>query len=282
MIHIWQGERSDGHLKYMYKPVMNTLILGFQPKKLDIKVGYYNWNDLKKGDIFIWIGIVGLNNIPWIQLRKRGVYCIYFETDAINQNRISKKYVDEIWDYSWKNIDNAEKDKNAPKIRYVPIAYYDLPRVTHTKNAKLIFMGDPQRRKNKWQILKKRMNNNLSSIYNIWSENDYQIMLNLQQASIFLNIHSENHTQLESLRISHLLSSGAIIISERSYWKDEKEYEGLIDFVNLSDIQNKYNEYAKMSLEKRKEIANKRFLSFKQRFGAKRIFENAKINILHK
>ena len=59
-IHVWQGERCDGALKFMYKPVITSVIKLLQQSnqnvEINYKINYHNFNDINANEVLIWIG----------------------------------------------------------------------------------------------------------------------------------------------------------------------------------------------------------------------------------
>jgi hypothetical protein len=121
-VMVWQGERNeDGHLSFMYWPVMGTLLSGFQhhaarhPLRLVTGAGLTREYEtqlgrLRRGDWFVWVGVnerfsqpwkallaaISLTLTethlkpepepkpkpqPWQALRQRGVRRIYYRTE---------------------------------------------------------------------------------------------------------------------------------------------------------------------------------------------------------
>jgi len=53
---------------------------------------------------------------PWMGLQKRGVWRIWYQTEPTHTYLFSRVKVDEIWDFSYHNI-NAARRPNSPKAR---------------------------------------------------------------------------------------------------------------------------------------------------------------------
>ncbi len=77
-IHVWQGERYDNVLHFMYKPVVLSIINILQEQYNDIiidyKINYYNFDEILENDILIW---VGCDNIPDFNALKKKKYLYY-------------------------------------------------------------------------------------------------------------------------------------------------------------------------------------------------------------
>ena len=90
---LWHGERpTDGHLAFMYWPVLATLIEGFREQlALSVVVGVGSSGALKRelaslrrGDTFLWMGPRHRRTQPWRELRRRGVRTVYYQTEPVH------------------------------------------------------------------------------------------------------------------------------------------------------------------------------------------------------
>ena len=153
-VAIWQMDGGVGHDKrFMYRPVMDTLVGGFTdlPEQVAAAIGPlqvvpgYGRAKLKAstgalvaGDIFLWIGPIGSELVPWAALAERGVRTVYYQTEPVNGNpasarthqcwalcnpyahqpstalghclsgcALSRSQPHELWDFSWHNLDNC-------------------------------------------------------------------------------------------------------------------------------------------------------------------------------
>jgi hypothetical protein len=124
-VHVWQAGGADHRIEYMYEPVVSTISQGFSthPCDVDRQVGCYDWSCVSPGAWFIWVGVTHVRDVPWIYLRLRGVRTIYYQSEPVDAGqyiRLTSDKVEEIWDYSHKNIDVASEKPGAPVMRYVP------------------------------------------------------------------------------------------------------------------------------------------------------------------
>ena len=106
-VAIWQMDGGVGHDKrFMYRPVMDTLVGGFTdlPEQVAAAIGPlqvvpgYGRAKLKAstgalvaGDIFLWIGPIGSELVPWAALAERGVRTVYYQTEPVNGNPASAR-----------------------------------------------------------------------------------------------------------------------------------------------------------------------------------------------
>ena len=154
------------------------------------------------------------------------------------------------WDYSWHNLDAcaAEGTSQAPVLRYLPPGYLqfpshpttavvagvvaDAPRGRRKKPPVLIFPGQPMfgsLRTRCWFRLKRRLGHRLQYVYNVWNDTMFAREI-VGRYNLSLNLHREcgdAQQPLEAFRISQLVSAGRLVISERSYPRDEAEYQGI-------------------------------------------------------
>ena len=56
----------------------------------------------------------GTDGCPGRYLRGRGVYRIYYQSEPVTSLVFTKDEVDEVWDFSWHNIDKVSSQKDAP------------------------------------------------------------------------------------------------------------------------------------------------------------------------
>ena len=81
--------------------------------------------ELDTGSVLIWVGGVGNKQVDWKSLKKDGIYGIYYQTEP----GCGPQDVDEVWDYTWANIDLCPK--SATTRRYIPPGLVLLHGPTH-------------------------------------------------------------------------------------------------------------------------------------------------------
>lgn len=217
-------------------------------------------------------------------LRNRGVKIVYYQSEPVVGCVIGSDVVDEMWDFSWHNIDNCKNQPNAPPQRYVPLAAHVTPATSQKEHpGALLFFGDPGARPC-WSYLKEVMGDHLESEYGAWDDDAYERVLDTH--NIFLNLHKGCNTNPSlphhlwepvTWRNAKLLNSHALIISQRAYAKDEQEFEGLIDFIDIHKIPDRWLQLINMDPSTRQQIADERARVFSQKFEPRRIFERAGI-----
>jgi hypothetical protein len=262
---------------------------------------------LKRGDLLVWLGPLGMvigkpllsglslmasnssdtsrskslfmsdsTRFRFASLRDRGVKIVYYQSEPVNG--CVTRSVDELWDYSWYNIDRCKREPNAPLQRYIPLAAVATP-VTRQKDnpGALLYFGGFADRMPCWKYLKEKMGEQLQSEYGAWDVDAYERVLDTH--NIYLNLHkrgcSDGGINPITWRNAKLLNAHALIISQRAYPKDEEEFEGLIDFVALKEIPERYRQLANMDTPVRQKIADERARLFSERFQARHIFERA-------
>jgi hypothetical protein len=276
-VHIYQSDL----VIFTFKPFMDVLTKGFESIgiKSTEKYNNYKWEDFRQGDILIWIGRDGVMTVPWEYLKQRGVYTIYYHTEIytrfLNTVHHHSKNINEIWTYST-DVSNSMKHSNMDCIiRYIPTGYIDGRNVIDHRNKrdlKLINLGVSRDSLD-------YMKNKIENLYNIWSEEALSSYITKPHVSLFVNAHynESSHKTFESARCSNVLSSAGILISERSYHKDEEEFEPFVDFVEQKDIEKKFDEYVNMEPEKRQSIAIERYEAYKLKFNPSDIFKRANV-----
>ena len=302
LIYIWQGEVSYDiniklqtlkNLKYMYEQISSTLIKGFKSFNINTnfktfkKINQSMWENIEKGAIFIWIGLRHFHKIPWNLLKQKNIYTIYYQTDPINKRSnffeqynklIVNTHIDEIWDYSLKNINYLKNIVNISRLRYIPPGFLYRKRIIQksSKDMKLIFLGNPKYRIKSWNEYLKLplISGKLESVNNIWSEKAFENFIDRPYSYIFLNLHKKKNKKcLEAVRLSKLLSSGAIIISEHCDLEDEEKFKNLIFFCHKNEIENKFCELINMDQEKRQILSDQIYIRFKKKFLPKKLLK---------
>ena len=150
VVTVWISERADASL---VEPVVATLMAGFRgaPNRKAFALnrvtgGPDRFNSLvstaKRGDVLVWVDNNDGARYDLRPLRSRGVHVVWYQTKPTEDGScaVTKDEVEEIWDYSWKNIDDCRNapprelssfgDSDAPETRYVPVgAVPDAPRL---------------------------------------------------------------------------------------------------------------------------------------------------------
>ena len=105
----------------------------------------------------------------------------------------------------------------------------------------------------------------------------------LQRSGAFLNLHKKCDSPaqpLESFRVSRLLSSSALVVSERACAADEREFEGLADFAAAARLAEAYLGLANKSRAEREAIAGERAARFATRFAPEALLRRAGVDAL--
>ena len=209
---------------------------------------------LGSGDVFIWIGPVGSDVPPWRELRRRGVRTIYFQTEPSDACQFARSDAQEIWEFSWHNFDAcARRLPVGLTMRYVPLGYHAppvrelaatlrTPQFSGRRGTELLFFGYPFYKSGRgscYARLARTLGPRLNATWLMWSAEDFEAWWSEHgQWAVHLNLHKtcENAHNPVVFRTALLLSRGATVISERSYWRDEKEYEGLVHFGRVDDL----------------------------------------------
>jgi len=319
-VWVWQGERRDHALKFMYKMLQQSIIEGVQGLGVRAVFMYTNYvvpPEAKPGDLGVWVGSCIFQHPLMLALKQKGIRTVLYQTEYMNYrswhdthgkaNQASmcdklpdwnKRYFDEIWDYGWGNIGEIKKcSATLPDVRYVPAGYLqNWPRhpdfTSANPNFKLIFFGSLAFDRAKcWEkVLEHPLAKaNIANIYNIWDDRAFQGFVNDPAAQgVFLNFHKfctyprppGNATRSLEPRMSQLMSTKVFIISERSHWKDEALYEGIVDFVEMHDVGKAFEKLYNLSVPERQALLDKRFELYKKRFNPSEILRRAKVHLL--
>ena len=76
-------------------------------------------------------------------------------------------------------------------------------------------------------------------------------------------------------RASQIFGSYGILVSERSYSKDEESFAGIVDFVELKNIPRRVRELTNMTFREFSAYRHERQQNYRYRFDPFKIFSNA-------
>jgi len=244
------------------------------------------------GDMVVWVGERGNDLVPWSRLRLNGtVYVVFYQTEVWGSPTCafsSPGPVDEVWDFSWHNIESCQASPNfshAATLRYVPLGALSYgPRVAHSDPAgPLCFLGafkNYKRRKACLAAVSSELGSAFEKHDDVWKDSAYEALL--KRHDIFLNIHNycmDGHNPV-TFRVARLLNARGIVISERCHPKDEIEFDGIVTFVNTTvswpaALAAAYNRTAAMPAHERTSLAARRHRLWTKRFAPATIFERA-------
>ena len=314
-VAVWSaggGKGDMAKLGHIVEPVVSTLVAGIRAYVGSASIRLLrqqliaHWiknatQVTSRGDIFIWVGEAGRTYVPWLELKKKGVYAVYYQTEPWDSGcALSRHQVDEIWDFAWHNIDACQatlRKKDVPTLRWVPLGALPAKHQVghHARVPALFFLGAGSRKSGKtryWCLRqlegKDQLGRKLYKRDNVWTEDEYARLL--KRHDVFLNVHKgcgDPHNPV-TFRVSKILNAGGLIISERAFPKDEREYEGLVTFVNvtidnmthnfnMTAVTNEFWRTAAMSAAERAALAERRQQAFAKRFAPERLFERAGI-----
>ncbi|CAK0825027.1 unnamed protein product [Prorocentrum cordatum] len=163
---------------------------------------------------------------------------------------------DEIWDYSYTNLDNYPEYWRRVQNQYVPPGYaraLDLgvsvvKKDAHVENVG--FLGDWEHRHDERGALLYPMYREVFGTKLVPSNGihtaevfirfftDYPVQLNTYKVESCC----PSTNALTALRIAQLISNRACVISVRTYPYDEEEWQGIVHFAERSQIANLFDE----------------------------------------
>ena len=276
VIHIWQGDRGDNAIPFMYKPVALSCIKFLEQSDyiIDYKPDYYNFDEIQPNEILLWVGMEKLPDFE--PLMRRGVYCIYFNTEPY----VEYHNTHEIWTYSKHMYDQYTKSDNHPSqiIKFVPvICEENVPVVPYTKlteQIKLVFMGYLVFRQDKADIILQSpfMQNNLEDTTGLWTDDAYNSFIT-NRPNIYLNLTKSGTDILPSVRINKLLSHKCIVISDHTNPTDEAFYKDIVYFCNVEEIEGVYRMLSEKTGSELQTIADEIYERFYNRFHWKSAME---------
>ena len=104
------------------EPVVSTLVAGIEAYARRDRIRFShasvltsNFSDLKsklrRGDMFIYVGVASSARVPWRDLKDQGVFRVYYQTEPFHTCAMWDDSVDELWDFSWHNIEACHKQR---------------------------------------------------------------------------------------------------------------------------------------------------------------------------
>lgn len=223
------------HTMYLAKTLQNIL------KELDIECNIFTSVPKKYKDIpYIII-------CPQIFKKFPEVYIAMQMEQTINSRWLTEDYMNmlynacAVFDYSLENIAFLRKDPRlAPKLYYMPVdvCVSMMEKVSHTSKNKydVLFYGDAKNKRRQKYLKAIAGKSNLHVASEVFGEDLYAEM---NKAKIVINVHYYENALLETARLYETLSvSNCLIISEHSGDpREEAALEGIVDFVDVGDVQ---------------------------------------------
>eukprot|EP00466_Bigelowiella_natans_P006706 jgi/Bigna1/86362/estExt_fgenesh1_pg.C_100033 len=272
-------------------------------------------HEAKISDVAIFVGEDVSSLFYFIRLLKqRGVITVWYQTGfqndlaalKANQSMVPYRCIDyvglsdifhEVWDTGLGNVDTISACRNAPKARHLPVGFLNRSPRMHspTKQSgsmpQLVLFGKEGLGASLslcWQHLQQStlLSRHLGVVDEGLNEHNFRSHIEGSEGGedkIFLSIHNQcevsanGKTARPSLKTGPLLSTGALLISERCHPKEEKLWEGIVDFVEVGRIEETYLKIARMSSEDRIMLSQKRLEMFKSRFSPLLLMKRANI-----
>ena len=226
---------------------------------------------LTAGDVVVWVGMGrAAGSVPWADLGKRGVLRVQYQTEPFGDrcrfDSVWHGARDEIWDYSRHNVELCTSARNGggdliSKVpyRYVPPgAFSDAslperkrflpePRADAALASTAAFLGaipsnstpgmPGYARRRCYATLKAELGAGLRHADAAYTA--ASLRGELLKHRVFVNLHKDCGSPLrpaEAVRFAILLAVGARVVSEHANPADEREFEGLVEFVPLADL----------------------------------------------
>ena len=150
-----------------------------------------------------------------------------------------------IFDYSMTNI-SFLKDKGISlrQVYYLPVGPLpsllpEMGQVEESDEYDVVFYGDANNDRRQAYLRELRKYFRVKVVSEVFGEELYRI---LAGAKLIVNIHYYAGALLETTRIWECLSLGKLVVSERSSdMDDHAELDGVVDFVDIDDIQAMVN-----------------------------------------
>ena len=343
---VWHAElspyfrRGGVRLEFMYEPIRASVVAGLKSHTLahrwnvsshvvadaqffgaamnseDRRILERRLQSLRRGDLFVWIGEARESAVPVEMLRNRGVRTVYYQTEPVRScwiqpltRRRGIDRFDEVWDYSWRNLDickHAMAKSHIPEdgnttFRYVPPVA--LPgRVSanqQSEETRLLFLGSARHRTGcsqpKMGPGQKQVGCSQSCVgalnasvaagwlrieSNAW--NPTQLRTVLLSHGIYVSVHKACATTSNPVppRVAMLLNAKALVISEHSSARDEAQFEGMVSFVPFANLEQEFSRLRLLSRDERQQLAESRAKRFAERFAPWRVYHEAGVHAL--
>jgi hypothetical protein len=158
--HVTIGHDARPHLFFIYAPVIEGLKLALRaigaPFRVMVATSHELLTDRRNelldeiapGDLFVWVGVSGVNAEVFAAAKVRGAVTVYYQTEPVITSGGTKHAsakscrhyehgpsLDEIWDFSHQNIDECSHAPRAPRVtRYMPLMAAHWPQVVQRGN----------------------------------------------------------------------------------------------------------------------------------------------------
>lgn len=119
--------------KFMFQPAMDTLIAMLGGYALSHKGVAFVHDSvipdqltsrtiaLRTGDLFVWLGWLGSDRVPWSALARRGVRTVYYRTEPMQVACPPSSWLlAETWEYTFANMKACRNSKGPVVSRYIP------------------------------------------------------------------------------------------------------------------------------------------------------------------
>jgi hypothetical protein len=300
--------------QFMYMPIIETLNQGFRSMGATSVVQTSGAGParrasmLRRGDVLVWVGAGrGAKELPLDSLGARGIRRILYSTEpmAASCTNGNMEGWDEFWHYTLHNANLCWRDPGARRRhRYVPPGALDQElmkdaaplgegnAIARVNQRKAVFLGiiprnstpkmPGQARRRCYNTLSRELGARLTHRENVYSLPAMRQLLRTHR--VFVNLHKdcgEADRPAEAVRFSALLSAGRRIISERANPADEKQFSGLVTFVELSQMGKAVASALAEDALEGEAAAKLRAAEYRQRFAPAAIFERAGLHLSH-
>ena len=267
---------------------------------------------LRREDVLLWVGTNGKLSQPWRKLRNAGVRTVYYNTEPMYHAPCDRyaDTVDELWDFSYFNLERCAQAPMRPKtLRFIPPGFLrehraltaaspPLPLVAGSNGGgssggssggnggggsggdprlSLVFFGLLDRlhgqRRACYLQLKERLGSRLVQRYDVWNESAFDALM--ASSEIFLNLHkfcTRRHPV--TFRNAVLLNAKKLLLSERAHCLDEREYAGMMTFVDVPDLAATYERLIATDWRAAQRLSHERF---ERHFAPRALFARAAV-----
>lgn len=223
---------------------------------------------LGEGDALVWVGTCGSRELPFWELRRKGVRLVYYQADWSAQGECqATAELHELWTYSHAILDWCNASKAAVVLRYIPPAASPpvaLDRSSAAVTPPAMWGTIEMHPAACWSRLTRQGGGLSAPIFVNRAFDNAALARYTEQIAIFMFIGcaAVPARQPIDFNIFQLLSFQTIVISEHVHPKDEAALSYVVHFETLESLGEAHMQYQRMSQSHRLSVAESRWSSW--------------------
>ena len=315
-VHMWRPE-IRGRLEWMYSPIFSTMRAAISPLQAcwRLRTGHCSANDyagitgdlpvvfapllkeIRSGDVFVWVG-ARIDSLPLSNISARGALIVHYQTEHYRSKHAfwsCESDADEVWTFSWRNMQSCQGKHNKTTWRYVPpgamnASSWSRVNMSRAAVSAPVMLGKVEKFTHRancmyWlnQHLTARNMSRIAVVDDVFSPSDFRALL--AKRSLFLQLardqkwcgtaHWQSQTGIAAFRVATLVDHGALVVSHRTNPSDQEAFDVTISFTEASGLAQEVLRLQSMNEEERTALAQARTRAFRERFRPEEIFQRA-------